>query len=636
MRRRKSVWVFGTLVAAIVVLMQFCTPPSEQSTSLYLNHSDTAQYVGMKACAQCHLDKVETFLHTGMGMSFDTASHQKSSANLHSNHVLYDSINNFYYYPFWRDNELFVSEFRLRDGDTLYQRIEKISYIIGSGQHTNSHLIQKGDYVVQAPFTWYAQEEKLDFPPGFENGANSRFSRVIDQECMSCHNGLPTMKPGSTSAFHSIPRGIDCERCHGPGSIHIAQRLAGKDVTGPIDYSIVNPSKLPWKRQIDVCQRCHLQGNNVLKEGKTFNDFKPGMVLSDVFEVFLPRYSNDEQLFNMANHSDRFQHSQCFIEANKNEESFTCISCHNPHVSVTKTSVQQYNSTCQSCHQTPTSTCTEASDVRALKSDNCVACHMPKSGTEDIPHVTVHDHKIGIYKDTKKASNKGEVMGLYSVNNPNPTNKTLIEAYLTYYEKFDPLPIYQQKAEDLLKKEQDDELLIHLYYQKQDWSSITSLSKSSKQANNWKGITCYRIGKAFGSLNDVTSAVNWLQLAVVKQPTEFAYKSELGSQLIKANRLQEAEDILLKAITQYDNYVPSYNNLGYAYILMGQYAKAKAMLSRAMTLDPDNLRGKENLVLLFNQLNDADNERKWLKLILEQDPRHDIALKRYSQLQETK
>jgi hypothetical protein len=48
----------------------------------------------------------------------------------------------------------------------------------------------------------------------------------------------------------------------------------------------VNPGKLPIDLQFDVCQRCHLQGNTVLKEGKSFLDFKPGMRLSDHMTLF--------------------------------------------------------------------------------------------------------------------------------------------------------------------------------------------------------------------------------------------------------------------------------------------------------------------------------------------------------------
>ena len=73
------------------------------------------------------------------------------------------------------------------------------------------------------------------------------------------------MMPGSKKAFSYVPNGIDCERCHGPGSLHVSNRLTGVEPEGENDFAIVNPSKLDWERQIDVCQRCHLQGNNVLK-----------------------------------------------------------------------------------------------------------------------------------------------------------------------------------------------------------------------------------------------------------------------------------------------------------------------------------------------------------------------------------
>ncbi len=627
---RKSFWVFGSLAGAIVFLTQFCTPAKQNTTSEYLNHNDSVTYVGMQVCGSCHLDKVQTFVHTGMGLSFDTASPQKSSANLHTNHVIYDSINDFHYYPYWAGDKLYVKEFRLRNLDTVYQRTEEITYIIGSGQHTNSHLIKKGDYIVQAPFTWYAQDEKLDLPPGFENGANSRFSRVIDQECMSCHNGLPVMMPDSKKAFSYVPNGIDCERCHGPGSLHVSNRLAGLIPEGEKDLAIVNPSKLAWERQIDVCQRCHLQGNNVLKQGKTFNDFRPGMVLSDVFEIFLPEYEGDDQLFNMANHADRFQHSQCFIQSSEAGKTFTCITCHNPHVSVKETATASFNKACMSCHPDEKD-CKEILEVRIGVDDNCITCHMPQSGTEDIPHVTVHDHKIGVHKGVTTNS-KGPVVGLYSVNNKKPDPKTLIKAYLTYYEKFDNLPIYQQKAEELLKHVQEPELSIHLYYQKQQWDKIISFIDWNELSDNVTGHTCYRVGKAYALSNSVQYAVNWLKLAVIKEPTEFAFKSELASQLIKLKEFESAKEVLLEAMAQYDNYTPTHNNLGYVYLLTGQYSKAKSILLKSLELDPDNMKGKENLVLLFNQLNDVANERIWLEAILTQNPKHDAAVRRYSQL----
>ena len=151
-------------------------------------------------------------------------------------------------------------------------------------------------------------------------------------------------------------------------------------------------------------------------------------------------------------------------------------------------------------------------------------------------------------------------------------------------------------------------------------------------ANDITGHTCFRLGKAYAESNSVDYAVNWLELAVLKEPSEFAFKSELGSQLIKKRDYKTAETVLLEAMKQYDNYVPAYNNLGYLYIILGQYSKAKSTLLTSLKLDPDNVLGKENLVLLYSLLKDEKSEKVWLQSILKQNPKHDAALKRYSQL----
>jgi hypothetical protein len=627
--RSLQVWII-LLVFAVVGVNQYCSPPEQrdQQKSEYLNHGDSAHYVGKSTCGQCHTDKLQTFVQTGMGQSFDTASLTKSSANLTQHLSLYDSFLNLHYYPFWRGNRLFVLEYRLEDSDTVYKREEEITYIIGSGQHTNSHLIQKGDYVVQAPFTWYAQDGKLDFPPGFEDGANSRFSRVIDEECMSCHNGLPTMKPGSMRAFASIPHGIDCERCHGPGSIHVKRRQMGLEPEGETDFSIVNPAKLSLDRQIDLCQRCHLQGNNVLKPGKNFHDFKPGMVLSDVFEIFLPQYDNSEQLFNMANHSDRFQHSKCYITTKQEgKKVFSCITCHNPHVSVKQTKQAYFRQACLNCHKVET--CSEEIAVRTTQNDNCITCHMPVSGTEDIPHVRVHDHKIAVQRKPDEVK-EGSVVGLYSVNNPNPGARTQIEAYLTYYEKFDPLPVYQKKAAELLKQHDFPHLQIHLYYQWQQWKKIIDIVDRLPEDER-SAVTCYRIGKAYTYTGQLEPAVQWLELAVLKDPTYFEYKNDLGSNLLKMNKLSEAEAVLSACLKQFPEYNPALNNLGFVYAQQGKYAQAKLQWQKSLQLDPDNIKAMENMALLASMLNKTQDEVYWLNQILKLQPDHKVAKNRLSQ-----
>src|SRR5690606_38519479 len=97
---------------------------------------------------------------TGMGQSFAPASKQKSAADFSEHHVVYDKHIDLYYHPFWRDESMYIMEFRLSGKDTIYKRTEKVDYIIGSGQHTNSHLMNVNGYVYQLPLTWYAQKKQ--------------------------------------------------------------------------------------------------------------------------------------------------------------------------------------------------------------------------------------------------------------------------------------------------------------------------------------------------------------------------------------------------------------------------------------------------------------------------------------------
>ncbi|MBT4217587.1 MAG: pilus assembly protein TadD, partial [Flavobacteriales bacterium] len=166
-------------------------------------------------------------MQTGMGQSFTHATKIKSVLDENNNPLIYDENKNLYYQPIWKKDSLYIMEFRLDKYDTIHKLIQKIDYVIGSGQHTNSHIFSINGYLHQAPYTFYTQERKGDLPPGYENGYNSRFTREIGLECMSCHNAYSNHVENSLNKYHSVPNGIDCERCHGPGEIHVKEKLSG-------------------------------------------------------------------------------------------------------------------------------------------------------------------------------------------------------------------------------------------------------------------------------------------------------------------------------------------------------------------------------------------------------------------------
>jgi tetratricopeptide (TPR) repeat protein len=641
---KKTGFVFLIVLAAISITQFYCTQPNVP-LNVYLNHNDTVKYVGIMQCASCHYDIYQSFIQTGMGQSFAPATKQKSVADFNNHKPVFDKFNNMYYYPFWVSDTMFISEFRLNGKDTIYKRVERVDYIIGSGQHTNSHLTNINGYIYQLPLTWYSQLQKWDLPPGFENGRNVRFSRNIALECMSCHNAMPVVEPKSDNKFISIGNGIDCERCHGPGELHVKEKLAGKlvDTATQIDYTIVNPKKLSWQLQVDVCQRCHLQGNAILKPGKSFTDFKPGMHLSEIVDVYMPSYASDDNSFIMASHAQRLQLSKCFIESNKQSThinktftslNLTCITCHNPHVSVKVTGKQIFNNACIKCHTNGPSDCSENPQQLLLRQNNCVGCHMPKNGTEDIPHVTVHDHYIRKPVSKQAANNLKTFVGLYCVNNNQPNaNNTKAAAYLNYIEKFEGDAAAIDSAWWWINQLNTNEIIplkIQYHFLLKQFDKIIALStRLTDDADAW---TCYRIGQAMMYANRYNEAEKWYRKAVKAAPYNLDFINKLGAALVKLNQINEAIEVFTSSLKLQPNQEDAWINKGFALVKLNRYNQAMQCYNRALQLNPDNQQALFNRAALHYLNKNNALAKQDLKLLLQLDANNQKVKDLYNQL----
>jgi tetratricopeptide (TPR) repeat protein len=617
--RFKKPVVFLGLILLVTILM-YCSDSTQNSNTdfHYDNHADSVAYVGMKTCATCHQDKHQTFIHTGMGLSFDSATRQKSSAVFGVSHQVYDSFSDMHYYPFWNNEKLYIKEYRLLGKDTTHQFTQEINYIVGSGQHTNSHLMERNGYIYQAPITFYVQKQKWDLAPGFEGGNNSRFSRILNSECISCHNSMPKLEDNSQYKFMSMGNGIDCERCHGPGELHVKQRLNGQgvDVQNEIDPTIVNPRKLSWNRQIDLCQRCHLQGLNLLKEGKKFTDFKPGMKLSDIFEIYLPEYEGNQSQFDMANHSQRFQMSKCFTSTNNSDLKFTCISCHNPHVSVKITGTEVYNTACDQCHVKKD--CSTSTDQLIEAKYNCVSCHMPPSSSEDIPHVSVHDHYIRKPKENQyDVDQMQKLVGLYAVNNSQPTIEREILAYLEYWEKFDKNPFYINKAKELLVKNDFPKLWLKYYYLKEEYEKVIELKFEYGELDAWQN---FMMGESYARTNQLSQAFFHTNNAYKLEPTNQLFGVQLLKRYVDNESLNEGEKLGIKLLGDFSGNAQILNSLAKIATIKKQYAKAKKYVNKAYLFDPDDISIWLTYLNLSVQLGEVDDAKKWLEKIQQKQP----------------
>ncbi|MFI5196789.1 MAG: tetratricopeptide repeat protein [Chitinophagales bacterium] len=625
---------------AITLPVFFCNNPAQKEavtkeSSPWRNVYDTnAHYIGMQTCRTCHDAIYQTFIQTGMGQSFGLATKEKSAADFSPEHALvYDSALDYYYKPYWTNDTFYIMEFRIENGDTVHKRIQRVNYIIGSGQHTNSHIFNINGYLYQAPITFYTQKHRWDLAPGFEKGASSRFQRLIQIECMSCHNCYPDFVSNSENKYNAIKTGIDCERCHGPGSLHVLERQtkAPVDTSKGPDYSIVNPRRLSTELQNNVCQRCHLQGITVLNDGKTFFDFHPGMKLSEVMNVFMPEYEGAQDKMIMASHVERMKKSQCYAESGK----MSCITCHNPHISVKLTPRIQYLNACQSCHGNVSGQhqCTETAQVRATKNNDCVSCHMPHNSSIDIPHVAVTDHYIRKrpIEDTMQKKITA-FLGLKCFNNDKPDAITTARGYMEFYERYTPSKALLDSALFYLGKQNDIEATkkqnrdyIRAYYLLKDFQKVTGYAMQMKPADMNDAWTAYRIGEAYYQLSHADSALAWYQRATEIWKYSPDFENKYGICLLALNKLPEALKVFQFIVGENPKHISANTNLGYIFMQQGNNAMSYDYLLRAAQLDPDYEQNLINLAVWYHNNQKPDKAKKSLEHLLKKHPHNEQA-----------
>jgi predicted CXXCH cytochrome family protein len=262
---------------------------------------------------------------------------------------------------------------------------------IGSGTRGRSYLSVENGAVWQTPISWFSHGERWDVSPGFRLGSSAR--RAVIPACLFCHVDRVEPIPGADNRYREpvFPGqlAIGCERCHGPGALHAAERKLGAAPAGT-DTSIVNPRHLAPPLRAAICEQCHLQGEErVARRGRDLFEFRPGLP----FEQFVSVYVRHPDLVE-AHHSvgqfEQLELSQCFTASSGR---LACTTCHDPHATPRpEVRDEFYRKRCLNCHASKG--CTAPAPERAGKQDSCIACHMPRADSSSVAHASVTDHRI--------------------------------------------------------------------------------------------------------------------------------------------------------------------------------------------------------------------------------------------------
>jgi hypothetical protein len=375
-------------------------PPAQASIdeiakSIYRNTQPQVRYVGDGACAECHEAICGTYHQHPMGRSAMVAG----SDTLEEYGP--EAKNPFRVGPYELNvvrqeaGLLHRISATLSDGSTLVPIDVPAQITIGSGTRGRSYLSIEGDCVWQSPISWYSTNHRWDVSPGFDLGFATQ--RPIVSECLYCHVQQHDASAGTVNRYResiqSTQLAIGCERCHGPGELHVNEQREGtwKDMAqGKIDTSIVNPAHLSESLQMSICAQCHLSGKErIVRRGRSESEFRPGLPFEQFATAFLAH--PDAPFRNKAvSHFDQSALAKCTMPSGNK---LLCTSCHDPHQSPdASTSDGFYNRHCINCHVDRG--CNAPAETRRSKDDSCIACHMPKSSSSNIPHTSLTDHRI--------------------------------------------------------------------------------------------------------------------------------------------------------------------------------------------------------------------------------------------------
>jgi predicted CXXCH cytochrome family protein len=260
---------------------------------------------------------------------------------------------------------------------------DQIAFVYGS-RWKQRYFTKRGDDYYPLPAQWdvargiwvpYHVEAGTDWWTPFYGPTN--FDRPTGPTCDGCHSVNYNIAAKTVTEWN-----VGCEKCHGPGSLHVER---------PTKTNIVNPRQLDYVRSNDTCIQCHSQGQPLSNPiaGKYYDwpvGYLPGQRLADFWklEELKPGITNFYQFADSTAHKNRMQGND-FTQSNMYHRELRCFDCHDVHANKNVANLKlPGNALCLSCHTRDNpaglkGTVSEHTHHGASSSGSqCVACHMPK------------------------------------------------------------------------------------------------------------------------------------------------------------------------------------------------------------------------------------------------------------------
>jgi tetratricopeptide (TPR) repeat protein len=635
-----------------------------------------AAYVNPDLCAGCHAEIAKSYRRTGMGRSFARPSPANTFPAGAIDPVYFHAPSKSFFTMVQRDGKYFQRRHQTGfDGKAANVLEREIHYVVGSGAQVRTYLHRAPDNrLIELPLSWYAENGgRWLMSPGFDRPGHPGFRRAVTAECIFCHNAYPAVLPnrrGEEPVFpEALPQGIDCQRCHGPGSEHV--RTAQQPGAKPVDIRsrIVNPAKLTPERQLEVCMQCHLETtssrlpDSIVRFGRGPFSYVPGEPL-DAFKLYFdhaPQSGRDGK-FEIVSAAYRLRRSACF---QRSGGKLLCTTCHNPH---TGKPPRELGTVCRDCH----ATVLDRISTHPAGQD-CASCHMPRRRSEDVVHAVITDHFIARHSprgnllaplaerhETSGEAYRGEVVPYYprpfpatpdhqlhlaaaqvmqqsnleagigkladAIHQHNPANAEfyllLADAHRQAGQLDRALPQYQEALKrdaTLTAARLQFGSALRLAKQTDRAAEVLQAAVQSAPDRAWGW---YELGLVRVDQGNPTEAVRAFERAIAEDPDLAEAHNVLGGVLLGMGDAGRAESAVREAIRIWPEYADAHKNLGALLAAAGDIKQAGDHFETALRLQPGLTQARYHYAVALARMSRFDAAQKHIENVLREDPGH--------------
>jgi predicted CXXCH cytochrome family protein len=589
----------------------------------------TDDYVDDARCARCHADISHGFSTLGMGRSFTVPGPETAVADFSTAGGTFRHDASGLSYRMWLDEagHMWMRQFEVDDaGDEINGVDIQAHFAVGSANHARTYLHRTpSGELWELPVSWYAHGG-WNMSPGFDRKGHDGFSRRVGRECIFCHNAYPDVpmgddRMGRPEAFpETLPAGIGCQRCHGPGRRHVDLAYSADATDEAIAASILNPADLDPAQADEICLQCHLQptsrlGSLVRPFDRGDFSYRPGEPLDQYLGHIDYRDATQRDPFEVNHHAFRLRASACW----QGEGSLTCLSCHDPHHKpAPEKRAARYRAACLQCHGEQDCHVEVRTGTPLTPGADCTTCHMPTRRPTDAIHTLITDHRIQIppldpealrapRPETSPPTNveahlyRGDarladvLAGAGRIVSNDNAAATVLASQLTLDS---PQPLRLIAAEGLMESGKSQQAM--------------DLLRDIVTTSPWIVTGQVNLALLEAQLIGPDAAIARLQGVVLETPLAADAWERLGTLLWAQQRRNEAVEAMREATRLRPVSAEGWRHLGGALASTGDLLGAIDALQRAQSLHPGNAQTAYNLGLAMWRLgNPAGARRHW-------------------------